>query len=95
MVLHCLAVTHAHPAYADCLAMAGPADTILLLGDGVYNAFAGSDSVKQLAQHPARVVLLEPDARAMGLASPTRFPEVDMSGFVELTAACPRRLAWY
>ena len=96
MVLHCLAVPPSHPALADCLATAGPEDTILLLGDGVYNALPGSEACAALQNHKAAVVVLAQDAAAMGVATdPSAFAQIDMPGFVQLTETYPRQLAWY
>ena len=96
MVLHCLSGTHREPAFRDCLTTAGDADTILLLGEGVYNALPGSAGCNALQAHPATVYLLRSDAKALGVGvvdSP--FQLADMADFVALTEACPRQLAWY
>lgn len=96
MVLHCLAVSQRHPSFADCLSAAGSADTILLLGDGVYNALAHSDGCTKLLRHAANVVVLESDANALGVRiQEGPFASVTMDGFVKLTESCPRQLAWY
>lgn len=96
MILHCLCVSPRHPAFADCLAAAGPADTILLLGDGVYGALPGSEACVLLQEHPAQVRLLREDAAALGVEPQSGLIEpVDMAGFVALTERHPRQLAWY
>lgn len=96
MVLHTLNATPASNSYLDCLRLASAADTILLLGNGVYAALANSPAAAQLAAHPARVVLLADDAAAAGSAiDRDSFELIDMDGFVALSEHYPRQLAWY
>ena len=96
MVLHTLSTAPDNPAFAQCLQAAGGDDTILLLGDGVYAALPGSTALAELQQHPARVCVLGRDAGALGLQDlPGDITSIDMAGFVALTEACPRQLAWY
>ncbi len=96
MVLHTLNAAPGSIAFADCLRLATAGDTILLLGNGVYAALAGSEAADQLQQSAADVALLREDAVAAGSAiSSDLFLAVDMAGFVELSERYPRQLAWY
>ncbi len=96
MILHTLNASPGSTAFRDCLATAGAADTILLLGDGVYAALPGSEAEQALLACPARLRVLEIDARAAGLLQ--RLADsilIDMDGFVALSETHPRQLAWY
>lgn len=96
MVLHTLNAPAASEAFQDCLRLAAAGDTILLLGDGVYNALAGSEGARALQASAATVVVLAEDAAAAGLTDDGgAFDCIDMAGFVTLTETCPRQLAWY
>ncbi len=96
MVLHTVSAAPGNPAFEQCLRAAGDGDVILLLGDGVYAALPGSRALAALLQQAARVCVLECDAKALGVSGfPERIDSIDMAGFVSLTEACPRQLAWY
>ncbi len=96
MILHTLSVSARHPAFSDCLLSAVQGDTILLLGDGVYAALRGSDASAQLQAHAAKIMVLDSDAAAAGLAGDkSSFPLIDIAGFVALSEYYPRQLAWY
>ncbi|KAA1188206.1 sulfurtransferase complex subunit TusB [Pseudohalioglobus sediminis] len=96
MILHTLTAMAPAQAFSDCLRCAGQQDTIVLMGDGVYNAVAGSAPVRILAQCAARVVVLDVDAAAAGLNGKLDdLALVDMDGLVALSEAYPRQLAWY
>lgn len=95
MVLHTLSASPRSRAFDDCLALAGPDDTIVLLGDGVYAALPG-DALARLRLHPARICLLADDAAALGVTgADADMAAIDMAGFVALTETCPRQLAWF
>ncbi len=96
MVLHTLNAAPGSVAFADCVRLATAGDTILLLGNGVYAALAGSEAAIQLQQSAAEVMILRDDAVAAGSAiSSDLFLAIDMAGFVELSERLPRQLAWY
>lgn len=96
MVLHTLNVMPGTSAFSDCLRCAATGDAILLLGEGVYAALAVSAACAQLQQCPARVLVLDTDRQAAGMAEDKlAFPTIDMDSFVALTEYYPRQLAWY
>lgn len=96
MILHTLNASPTSAAFADCLRLANQEDSILLMGDGVYGAIAGSPSSEMLTSSSAKVMVLESDANATGCSGRLgQFPVLDIDGFVALTEQYPRQLAWY
>lgn len=96
MVLHTLNASPASRAFAECLRLLAPGDSILLLGDGVYAAVTGTASRAQLEATGAHLHVLEQDATAAGILEQLGSADtLDMAGFVALTERCPRQLAWY
>jgi tRNA 2-thiouridine synthesizing protein B len=96
MTLHTLNASPASAAFADCLRIIAAADALLLLGDGVYAALAGTAARAQLDACGARLYLLREDAAAAGALERVDGIEViDIDGFVALSEQCPRQLAWY
>ena len=96
MILHTLNCRATTEAFRDCLRTVTDADTIVLLGDGVYAALPGSEARRALDECPARVLALDTDAGAAGLG--TRLADlalVDMDGLVALSEFYPRQLAWF
>ncbi len=97
MLLHTLSRSPAHSALRDCLAVLGPDDALLLLGDGVYAALAGSEAATLLAASGASLFVLEADAALAGVQE-RLLPAVtlvDDEGFVALSERYSRQLAWY
>ncbi|MBX3707408.1 MAG: sulfurtransferase complex subunit TusB [Pseudomonadales bacterium] len=79
-----------HMAGLDsCLALAGATDTVLLIEDGVYAAVTPR-------AWSGRLIALEPDVRARGLAARLApgVTLVDDAGFVELTVAHSPVVSW-
>ena len=76
-------------AMASCLAVAGAADTVLLIEDGVYGATREPDWNGTLAA-------LEPDLRARGLLDRLApgVVVVDDAGFVDLVVAHQPIVTW-
>lgn len=96
MVLHTLNAAPSSAAFADCLRLVAPGDSLLLLGDGVYGALAGSVGGQALRDCGASLYLLREDAVAAGVTDRVDGATlIDMDGFVELTERCARQLAWY
>lgn len=96
MILHTLNATPASAAFADCLATVAPGDAIVLLGDAVYAALAGTDACALLQDCAAQVYVLRADALAAGVIGHIATATVvDMNGFVELSEQFPRQQAWY
>lgn len=97
MLLHTLCRSPAHSALRDCLAVLGPNDALLLLGDGVYAALADGEAAALLAASGANVFVLEADAALAGVEGQLLpgAAVVDDEGFVALTEHYSRQLAWY
>ena len=96
MMLHTLNATAGSDAFKDCLRSAAPGDAIVLLGDGVYNALAGTAARDALDKNPARVLALDTDVQAAGVDQRLGDLELlDMDGLVALSEYYPRQLAWY
>jgi len=96
MVLHTLNASPSSAAFADCLRLIAPGDTLLLLGDAVYGAITGSRDRQALDSCGARLYVLQQDAATAGVVNRVEGATlVDMDGFVELTERISRQLAWY
>ncbi|RLQ23061.1 sulfurtransferase complex subunit TusB [Seongchinamella sediminis] len=96
MLLHTLNCAADSEAFHDCLRTAGPEDTIVLLGEGVYRALPGTASRRDLDASPARVVVLDTDADAAGVTPRLGgLALVDMDALVALSETYPRQIAWY
>lgn len=97
MLLHTLNQAPGHPVSHSCLERLAAGDTLLLLGDGVYHALAGSPGAGQLAGLPCPVKVLRADALAAGVLARLApgVEVVDDAGFVALTEHYPAQLAWY
>lgn len=96
MVLHTLNASPSSAAFSDCLRLIAPGDSLLLLGDAVYGAVAGSEARQALDKCGAAIYVLHDDATLAGVATRLQGTTlVDMDGFVELTERLPRQLAWY
>jgi tRNA 2-thiouridine synthesizing protein B len=96
MMLHTLSAAPGTPGFDSCLRVAAPADRILLLGDGVYAAIAGSPGEDRLQGIAAAVFALSQDVAAAGISRgiSERVEVIDFDGFVALTEACERQLNW-
>jgi tRNA 2-thiouridine synthesizing protein B len=95
MILHTLNATPTSAAFQDCLQILQAADTLVLMGDGVYAAVEGTEAFVSLLATGAKIHLLRSDARAAGVAVASSIKEIDMDGLVDLTEQIPRQLAWY
>lgn len=69
-----------NPALDECLGIAGQADALLLLGEGVY-ATAHADP--RLAHRPVHVLLEHAEARGLPRVAWAHY--IDYEGMVELT----------
>ena len=96
MILHTLSAAPGTTSFANCLRVAVDSDRILLLGDGVYGALAGSDSASALSAAGIDVFALAQDVAAAGIGDLIAdfVAVVDFNRFVELTEACERQLNW-
>jgi sulfur relay protein TusB/DsrH len=96
VVLHTLNASPAKPAFNDCVALLRQADAIILMGDGVYSALAGTRCMSQLLARTTHVYILRDDAAAAGvLDSLGDVTVINMEGFVELSERYARQLAWF
>ena len=96
MILHTLNASPASRAFSDCLRVLADDDALLLIGDGVYAAIAGTAAWSTLQDTGAAVYVLDPDACARGISEADEtVNRIDMAGFVALTERFPRQQAWY
>ena len=97
MILHTLHGSPDSAAFGDLLRMIATGDTVLLLGDGVYAAIAGSAALAELAARQAPIYALAQDVAAAGLQGllGEDVALADYPSFVALTEACTQQLAWY
>ncbi|RBP21988.1 tRNA 2-thiouridine synthesizing protein B [Marinobacter pelagius] len=87
--LHILNKSPEHPRFARCLSIAGPADTILLIENGVLGLSTASASAS------GKVLALEPDMAARGIVSQSGTVEtVDYDAMVALTARAQQVISW-
>jgi len=96
MILHTLNASPSSAAFDDCVGVVRSGDAVVLMGDGVYAALAGTKAWSEMQARGAQVYLLGCDATAAGVtefAGGATF--IDMDGFVALTERYPRQQAWY
>ena len=96
MILHTLNASPSSSAFDDCLQVVHAGDAVVLMGDGVYVALAGTKAWCEMHASGAEVYLMRADALAAGVtefAGGAKF--IDMEGFVALTERYPRQQAWY
>jgi len=87
--LHILNKSPEHPRFARCLSIAGPADTILLIENGVLGLGAASDRAS------GKVMVLAPDMAARGVNSSAELAEIiDYERMVELTTRAQQVISW-
>jgi len=96
MILHTLNASPASRAFSDCLRVIAGDDALLLMGDGVYAAMAGTAAWGALQDSGTAVYVLDADASAAGITElGDSASRVDMAGFVALTERFVRQQAWY
>ncbi len=95
MVLHTLNAPAASAALQQCCEIAGPEDTIVLLGEGVFSIAANAKALQLLQQTGAAVYGLADDMRAAGQTASNGIKSIDMDGLVALTERYERQQAWY
>ena len=96
MVLHTLNASPSSAAFADCLRLLSSNDALLLLGDGVYAAIAGTAAWDAIRDTGSELHILDTDASAAGITElAPGISRTDMAGFVALTERFERQLAWY
>ena len=96
MILHSLNASPASAAYRDCLAYLQPGDALVLMGDGVYAAMAGTGAADELAGRNVELYALDTDARLAGITElALGVHMIDMRELVRLSERYPRQQAWY
>ena len=96
MILHTLNAAPSSSAFDDCLGVVRAGDAVVLMGDGVYVALAGTKAWGEIQATGVEVYLLDSDALAAGVTALAGAAEfIDMDGFVALTERYPRHQAWY
>lgn len=96
MILHTLNASPSSAAFKDCLKVIHAGDAVVLMGDGVYAALAGTKAFSELQASGAELYALNSDAIAAGVTEcATWANRIDMDNFVALTERFPRQLAWY
>ncbi|MEM1114296.1 MAG: sulfurtransferase complex subunit TusB [Pseudomonadota bacterium] len=97
MVLHCLSATPGSDAFERCLQLAGPEDTVLLMGDAGYALLPNADAEAVLRDCTAQLCALTPemDARGIDLSQISDVTAVDDAGFVRLSEIHVQQVAWY
>lgn len=96
MVLHTLNAAPSSAAFRDCLKVLQAGDALVLMGDGVYAALAGTEACSALQAQGAELFILRADASLAGVTQPAPgISSIDIEGLVALTERYPRQLAWY
>jgi tRNA 2-thiouridine synthesizing protein B len=97
VILHTLNASPSSSAFDDSLKVIQSGDAVVLMGDGVYAALAGTKVWGELQARGAELYLLSSDALAAGVTEPSGGGAnfIDMDGFVSLTERFPRQQAWY
>ncbi len=97
MLLHCLSAGPDSLTFRDCLRMRGDDDALLLMGDAVYAALAGSESLNTLNVASGLVFVLMPDAQARGVDSRLSdgIAAIGMAEFVALSERYSAQQAWF
>ena len=99
MTLHLFSTSPANGALLDeCCAALRAGDTLLLLGEGVHAAAAGSLAARRLESLPAGVTVcaLDEDSAARG-GKPlsARIAAVNYAAFVALACEHSRSVSWF
>jgi|TARA_B110000503_G_scaffold32105_1_gene52106 tRNA 2-thiouridine synthesizing protein B len=96
VVLHTLNAAPSSAAFKDCLKVVQAGDAIVLMGDGVYVALAGTEACSALQTKGAELFILSTHALLAGVTHPAQgISSIDIEGLVVLTERYPRQLAWY
>ena len=96
MILHTLNASPSSAAFTDCVSIMVKGDALVLMGDGVYAALAGTEASKTLQQTDASLYIMTADALAAGVTNlAAAVSRIDMEGLVTLTEQFRRQQAWY
>ena len=81
-------------ALAQCLAVIGTDDYLLLIEDGVYNALLDVAQLTVLSER-CNVLKADADARGISAKAAANFNLVSYEQFVELVANCKLTQSWF
>jgi len=96
VILHTLNSSPSSAAFRDCLKVAQTGDAVVLMGDGVYAAMAGTGACIEMQAKNVELFILGTDALLAGITAPAPGIQIiDMEGLVALTERFPRQQAWY
>ena len=96
MILHTLNASPTTAAFHNCLEVAQQGDTIVLLGDGVYAALAGTTASLALQKEAVTLCMLDLDAALAGvMTTGASVRTITMEELVILTETHSRIQAWY
>ena len=97
MLLHTLNSTPLSAATRDCCNLLGSDDAVILFGDGVYCAIAGSNSSATLSASGAAIYALAADVQAAGITArlADHVTIIDYAEFVAISVRYQRQMAWY
>lgn len=93
MALHLLATLNLN-SVNNCLACLGPSDTLLLLGDGIYQLSAES-SMQSISAITRNVYALEEDVKSCRPDLLSKVPIINYDQWVELTTKITPVVSWY
>lgn len=96
MILHILTQTENHDSFSRAIKSASYHDSILLMGDGVYNACTKTAFTK-LAKSQARAIFaLAPDCAARGMLGqlPDTIDAITDGDFVDLVCEHEKSITW-
>jgi len=97
VILHSLSAAPTSVAFTQCVRFLREGSALLLLGDGVYAALAGTQYCDKLMGSGAELYVLEQDAVAGGVRNrlEAEITVINFDGFAALTEQFPRHQAWY
>ena len=98
-MLHIIRTASDHPSLQNCLALAQPGDTILLIEEASYHSLPDTPLHTQLAQAHHQGILiyaLQDEIIARGLTGKIvqHVQLIDYEGFVDLTITQPCSQSW-
>ncbi|MEM0952691.1 MAG: sulfurtransferase complex subunit TusB [Pseudomonadota bacterium] len=95
MVLH--TVNQNSNLLDDCLTVAAPGDSLLLLQNGVYALQTRQDELQTASTSGIALYVLSDDLKARGLSSAgdDTIQSADYEDFVDLVVAADRVIAWH
>ena len=97
MIFHTLNAAPNTTAFTQCLRLLRADDALLMMGDGIYAALAGTAASEALTNSGAQLYVLKSDAAAAGIIKRlcNSVKPADYDQFVSLTEHYTKRQAWY